>query len=71
MVDPESGAKLQLRLTEGVTDAPAGAGVVPPGQDQFGYYVVTPDGALGVGAGQWMRVDCRTRESLGVVKAGA
>jgi hypothetical protein len=71
MVERESGAKLQLRLSEAVTAAPVGGGAVPRGQETVGYYVVTPEGALGVGAGQWLWVDCRNRQSLGVVKAGA
>jgi hypothetical protein len=71
MVESKTQAKLQLRLSQSaVTAVPAGAAPTG-GEDAVGYYTVTPEGALGVGPGQWLQVDCRTRRSLGVVEAGA
>ena len=71
MVESKTQAKLELRLSQSaVVDVPAGTAPTG-GEDAVGYYAVTPEGALGVGPGQWLQVDCRTRRSLAVVQAGA
>jgi hypothetical protein len=35
----------------------------------IGDYEVTPEGALGVGRGQLLRIDCKTRQALAIVPA--
>jgi hypothetical protein len=70
MVNADSSATLQLRLSESALVTVSSGAAPAAGQDVVGYYAVTPEGALGVAVDQWLQVDCRTRQALGVVKAG-
>lgn len=69
MVDRESGATLSVRRVESIAVVPAGT-TPTAGQDVIGDYEVTPEGALGVGKGQLLRIDCKTRQALAIVPAG-
>jgi hypothetical protein len=68
MVNPESGATLSVRRVESISVVPAGT-TPTAGQDVIGDYHVTPEGALGVGRGQLLRIDCKTRQALAIVPA--
>jgi hypothetical protein len=70
MVDPETGATLSVRRVESISVVPAGSAPTA-GEDTIGDYEVTPEGALGVAKGELLRIDCKTRQVLAVVPAGA